>query len=60
MIRRRFTTEEAWEKIDDAQDVIVDLLCRYNGFSQKDIKHLKKAWYELELVMCALDPKCSK
>ena len=60
MIRRRFTTEEVWEKIDDVEDVIVDLLCRYSDFSQKDIKHLEKAWYELEQVMCALDPKFSK
>ena len=60
MIRRRFTTEEAWEKIDDVQDVIVDLLCRYDGFSQKDITHLEKAWYELRQAMYALDPKFSK
>ena len=60
MVRRRFTTEEAWEKIDDVQDVIVDLLCRYDGFSQKDVTHLEKAWYELRQVMCALDPKFSK
>ena len=60
MVRRRFTTEEAWEKIDDAQDVIVDLLGRYDGFSQKDISHLEKAWDELRQVMYALDPKFSK
>ena len=60
MIRRRFTTEDAWEKIDDVQDVIVDLLCRYDGFSQKDVTHLEKAWYELRQVMYALDPKFSK
>ena len=60
MVRRRFTTEEAWEKIDDAQGVIVDLLCRYDGFSQKDITHLEKAWYEFHQVMNALDPKFSK
>ena len=60
MIRRRFTTEEVWEKIDDVQDVIVDLLCRYDGFSQNDISHLEKAWNELRQVMCVLDPKFSK
>ena len=60
MIRRRFTTEEAWEKIDDVQDVIVDLLGRYDGFSQKDISHMEKAWNELRQVMNALDPKFSK
>ena len=60
MVRRRFTTEEAWEKIDDAQDVIVDLLGRYDDFSQKDISHLEKAWDELRQVMCALDTKFSK
>ena len=60
MVRRRFTTEEAWEKIDDVQDVIVDLLCRYVDFSQKDITHLEKAWYELNQVLNALDPKFSK
>ena len=60
MVRRRFTTEEAWEKIDDVQDVIVDLLCRYDGFSQKDVTHLETAWYELRQVMYALDPKFSK
>ena len=57
---RRFTTEEAWEKIDDVEDVIVDLLGRYDGFSQKDISHLAKAWDELRQVMYALDPKVSK
>ena len=60
MIRRRFTTEEVREKIDDVQDVIVDLLCRYDGFSQKDVTHLEKAWYELRQVMYVLDPKFSK
>ena len=60
MVRRRFTTEEAWAKIDDVQDVIVDLLCRYDEFSQKDITHLEKAWYELQQVLYALDPKFSK
>ena len=60
MVRRRFTTEEAWEKIDDAQDVIVDLLGRYDDFSQKDISHLEKAWDELRKVMCVLDTKLSK
>ena len=60
MVRRRFTTEEACEKIDDVQDVIVDLLGRYDDFSQKDITHLKKAWYELNHVLNALDPKFSK
>ena len=60
MIRRRFTAEEAWEKIDDVQDVIADLLGRYDGFSQKDISHLEKAWDELRQVMYALDPKFSK
>ena len=59
MVGRRFTTEDAWEKIDDVQDVIVDLLGRYDGFSQKDISHLEKAWNELRQVMCALDPKFS-
>ena len=60
MIRRRFTTEDAWEKIDDVQDVIVDLLGRYDGFSQKDIAHLGKAWDELNQVLNALDPNFSK
>ena len=60
MIRRRFTREEAWEKIDDVQDVIADLLGRYDDFSQKDITHLEKAWDELRQVMNALDPKFSK
>ena len=60
MIRRRFTTEEAWEKIDDVEDVIVDLLGRYDGFSQKDVTHLEKAWNELRQVMCVLDTKFSK
>ena len=60
MIRRRFTTEEAWEKIDDAQDVIVDLLGRYDGFSQKDVAHLEKAWDELRQVMYTLDAKITK
>ena len=59
MVRRRFTTEEAWEKIDDVQDVIVDLLCRYDGFSQKNVTHLEKAWYELRQVMSSLYPKFS-
>ena len=57
---RRFTTEEAWEKIDDVQDVIVDLLGRYDGFSQKDITHLEKAWDELRQVMYMLDTKFNK
>ena len=57
---RRFTAEDAWEKIDDVQDVIVDLLGRYDDFSQKDITHLEKAWNELALVMYALDHKFSK
>lgn len=60
MVRRRFTTEEAWEKIDDVQDVIVDLLGRYDGFSQEDISHLEKAWNELRQVMYMLDTKFSK
>ena len=60
MARRRFTTEEALEKIDDVQDVIADLLGRYDGFSQKDISHMEKAWNELQQVMYALDPKFSK
>lgn len=60
MIRRRFTTEEAWEKIDDIQDVIVDLLGRYDGFSHEDISHLEKAWNELRQVMYMLDTKFSK
>ena len=60
MVRRRFTTEEAWEKIDDAQDVIVDLLGRYDEFSQKDIAHLEKAWQELREAMYSLDEKITK
>ena len=60
MIRRRFTTEEAWEKIDDAQDAIVNLLGRYDGFSQKDVAHLEKAWDELRQAMYSLDDKLSK
>ena len=60
MIRRRFTTEEAWEKIDDVQGVIVDLLGRYDGFSQKDIAHLEKAYYELNQAMYSLDEKITK
>ena len=60
MVRRRFTIEEAWEKIDDAQDVIVDLLGRYDGFSQKDVAHLEKAWRELREVMYTLDEKITK
>ena len=60
MTRRRFTTEEAWEKIDDAQDVIVDLLARYDGFSHKDVAHLEKAWCELREVMYTLDEKITK
>ena len=60
MVRRRFTTEEAWEKIDDAQDVIVDLLGRYDDFSQKDIAHLEKAWQELREAMYSLDEKITK
>ena len=60
MVRRRFTTEDAWEKIDGVQDVIVDLLGRYDGFSQKDISHLEKAWDELRQVMYVLDTKFSK
>ena len=60
MVRRRFTTEEAWEKIDDAQGVIVDLLGRYDGFSQKDVAHLEKAWQELRQAMYTLDEKISK
>ena len=60
MIRRRFTAEEALEKIDDVQDVIADLLGRYDGFSQNDISHLTKAWDELRQVMYALDTKLSK
>ena len=57
MIRRRFTTEEACEKIDDAQNVIVDLLGRYDGFSQNDAENLEKAWRELREVMYSLDEK---
>ena len=60
MVRRRFTTEEAWEKIDDAQDLIVDLLGRYDGFSEKDAAHLAKAWRELREAMHALDEKITK
>ena len=60
MIRRRFTTEEAWAKIDDVQVLIVDLLGRYDDFSQKDIEHLGKAWDELRQVLNALDTKLSK
>ena len=60
MVRRRFTTEEAWEKIDDAQDVIVDLLGRYDGFSHKDVEHLEKAWCELREAMYSLDEKITK
>ena len=60
MVRRRFTTEEAWEKIDDIQGVIVDLLGRYDGFSQKDVAHLEKAWQELRQAMYTLDEKITK
>ena len=60
MIRRRFTAEEAWEKIDDVQDAIADLLGRYDGFSQNDISHLAKAWDELRQVMYVLDTNVSK
>lgn len=60
MVRRRFTTEEAWEKIDDVQGVIVDLLGRYDDFSQKDIAHLEKAWDELREAMYSLDEKITK
>lgn len=60
MVRRRFTTEEAWEKIDDAQDVIVDLLGRYDGFSQNDVVHLEKAWHELRQALYSLDDKITK
>lgn len=60
MVRRRFTTEEAWEKIDDAQGVIVDLLGRYDGFSQKDVAHLEKAWCELREALYTLDEKITK
>lgn len=60
MVRRRFTTEEAWEKIDDAQDAIVDLLGRYDGFSQNDVAHLEKAWHELRQAMYTLDEKITK
>ena len=60
MVRRRFTTEEACEKIEDAQVVIVDLLRRYDGFSQKDVSHLEKAWNELHDAMYSLDEKISK
>ena len=60
MIRRRFTTAEAWEKIDDVQEVIVDLLGRYDGFSQKDIAHLEKAYDELNQAMYSLNDKLIK
>ena len=60
MVRRRFTTEEAWEKIDDAQGVIVDLLGRYDSFSQNDVAHLEKAWHELRQAMYSLDEKITK
>ena len=60
MVRRRFTTEEAWEKIDDAQDAIVDLLGLYDEFSQKDVAHLEKAWHELRQAMYSLDEKITK
>ena len=60
MVRRRFTTEEAWEKIDDVQGVIVDLLGRYDDFSQKDIAYLEKAWDELREAMYSLDEKITK
>ena len=60
MVRRRFTTEEALEKIDDAQVFIVELLGRYGDFSQKDITHLEKAWDELHEVLYSLDEKITK
>ena len=60
MIRRRFTTEEAWEKIDDVQGVIVDLLGRYDGFSEKDIAHLEKAYAELNHAWYSLNDKLIK
>ena len=60
MIRRRFTTEEAWEKINDIQEVICDLLALYDGFSQKDSAHLEKASDELTQVMYSLDDKLAK
>lgn len=60
MVRRRFTTEEAWEKIDGVQGVVVDLLGRYDDFSQKDIAHLEKAWDELREAMYSLDEKITK
>ena len=60
MVRRRFTTEEAWEKINDAQEVIVDLLGRYDEFSQNDVAHLEKAWHELRQAMKTLDEKITK
>ena len=60
MVRRRFTTDEVWEKIDNAQDAIADLLARYDGFSQKDNAHIAKAWDELREVMYSLDEKITK
>lgn len=60
MVRRRFTTEEAWEKINDVQGVIVDLLALYDGFSQKDVAHLEKACDELTQAMYSLDDKLTK
>lgn len=60
MVRRRFTAEEAWEKIGDAQGVIVDLLGQYDGFSRNDVAHLEKAWHELRQAMYSLDEKITK
>ena len=60
MVRRRFTTEEAWEKVDDAQGLIVDLLGRFDYFSQADIAHLGKAYNELNQVMGTLNTKITK
>lgn len=60
MIRRRFTTEEVWEKIDDFQGVICELLARYDYFSHEDEKHLENAADELTKLMYSLDDRLKK